>query len=128
MNRRTFHLVHEQARANAMECVKTAPGGFVVTVAEPRRTNSQNRRYWGGGVLAQIAEQARVAGRRFDATAWHELFKRQFIGLLELPDGSVVGMSSAHLGKKAFSEFCDRVEAHAATELGVTFHDLQPHD
>ena len=100
---------------------------YVLTVALRKRTPAQNSRYWGKGVLAQIAEQATVNGRLFDAKSWHELFKRKFIGVVELPDGSVQGMSSKKLNTAEFSEFCTKVEAYAASELGVTFYDLAPH-
>ena len=101
-------------------------GRWMLTLRRRTRTSQQNRRYWGNGVLAQIARQATSHGRLFDAETWHELFKRKFIGVIELPDGSVVGMSSTDLTTAEFSIFCDQVEAFAATELGVTFYDLQP--
>jgi hypothetical protein len=47
---------------------------------------------------------------------------------IELPDGQVTGKSSTTLTTVEFAEFCDRVEAYAAIELGVTFYDLQPHN
>lgn len=104
-----------------------AGGRWVLTVTRRKRTAPQNRRYWGKGVLAQIAEQAAPNGRLYPAEVWHEQFKRQFIGVLELPNGQVVGKSSTDLSTTEFSEFCDKVEAYAATELGVTFYDLQSH-
>ena len=100
---------------------------MVLTCSLKKRTNPQNRRYWGRGVLAQVAEQATSGGKLFEASTWHELFKRKFIGVIELPDGSVVGMSSRRLNTAEFSEFCEQVEAYAATELGVCFVDLEPH-
>jgi len=101
---------------------------LVLTVKLRTRTSKQNRRYWGGGVLAQIAKQATVNGRMFDAEVWHEQFKRMFIGVIELPSGEVVGMSSAKLSTAEFCEFCDKVEAYAGTDLGVVFEDLIPHE
>jgi hypothetical protein len=98
---------------------------LVLVVKERQRTSPQNRRYWGKGVLAQIAEQAVVNGKQYDAETWHELFKRMFIGVKELPNGEIVGMSSKELSTVEFSDFCSKVEAYAATELGVTFYDLQ---
>ena len=98
---------------------------LVLVVKERQRTTPQNRRYWGKGVLAQIAEQAVVNGKQYDAETWHELFKRMFIGVKELPNGEIVGMSSKELSTTEFSDFCTQVEAYAATELGVTFYDLQ---
>lgn len=103
-------------------------GRWVLTVARRKRTPKQNRRYWGGGVLAQIAAQAVVNGRQYPAEVWHEQFKRQFIGVEELPSGEVVGKSSTGLTTAEFSAFCDQVEAWAATELGVTFYDLAPRE
>lgn len=103
-------------------------GRWVLTVGRRKRTAKQNKRYWGKGVLAQVAEQAVVHGRQFSAETWHEQFKRKFIGVVELPDGSVIGKSSTGLDTAEFSAFCDQVEAYAATELGVTFYDLAPRE
>ena len=97
---------------------------LVLTCKLRTRTAKQNKRYWSRGVLAQIAEQAVVNGRQYDAEVWHEQFKRQFIGVEELPDGSVRGKSSAKLTTAQFSEFCAQVEAYACTELSVVFYEL----
>jgi len=98
---------------------------WVLTISKRKRTKPQNRRYWGKGVLAQIAEQATVNGKLFAAETWHEQFKRQFIGVIELPNGEVIGMSSTGLSTSEFCEFCTQVEAYAATELGVVFYELE---
>ncbi len=100
---------------------------WVLTVTRKKRSPAQNRRYWGRGVLAQIAEQAAVNGKLYPADVWHEQFKRQFIGVIELPNGQLIGKSSTKLTTKEFCDFCDEVEAWAATELGVRFVDLEPH-
>lgn len=97
---------------------------WVLTVGKRKRTNPQNRRYWGKGVLAQIAQQATVNGRLYPAEVWHEQFKRMFIGVIELPNGEVVGKSSTDLDTSQFSDFCSEVEAYAAG-LGVTFYELE---
>lgn len=75
--------------------------------------------------MAQIAEQATVNGKQFSSEVWHEFAKRKFIGVEELPNGEVIGKSSAKLTTAEFSEFCSQVEAYAASELGVTFYDLE---
>lgn len=100
---------------------------LTLTVSLKKRTKPQNRRYWGRGVLAQIAEQATVNGRLFSAEVWHELAKRKFIGVDELPNGDVIGKSSTSLTTAEFCDFCTRVEAWAATDLGVRFVDLERH-
>ena len=101
---------------------------LMLTVKPKPRTLKQNKRYWGNGVLAQIAAQAVVNGRLYSAETWHEQFKRQFIGVEELPNGSVIGKSSTGLTTAEFCDFSDQVEAWAATELGVRFVDLMPHE
>lgn len=98
---------------------------WVLTIGRKKRTKPQNRRYWGNGVLAQVASQATVNGRLFSAETWHEQFKRQFIGVEELPNGEVIGKSSTGLSTVEFSDFCTQVEAYAASELGVIFYDLE---
>ena len=98
---------------------------WVLTISRRKRTKPQNARYWGKGVLAQIAAQAVVNGRLYSAETWHEQFKRDFIGFDELPNGQIVGKSSKGLSTAEFSEFCAAVEAFAATELGVTFYELE---
>ena len=120
-NRLLFCLSHATARQNAAQAVMQAPDGWFVELKPRVRTLEQNSRYWGRGVLSQIAEKATVVGRRYSAEVWHEQFKRQFIGIEELPNGQIVGKSSAKLSIKEFSEFVDKVEAFAATELGVLF-------
>lgn len=125
MNLRTFNLVHAQARAGALQAIKDAPEGYQVTVGPPKRTKAQNRRYWGRGVLAQIAEQVSVSGKKYSTESWHEMFKRRFIGVIELPSGDIVGKSSADLDKTDFAKFCQEIEAYASTDLGVVFIDLQ---
>ena len=97
---------------------------LVLSVKKEKRSVPQNRRYWGRGVLAQIAEQAAVNGKLYTSEVWHEQFKRQFIGVEELPNGQVIGKSSTGLNKAEFSDFCTQVEAFAAQELGVVFYDL----
>jgi hypothetical protein len=53
----------------------------------------------------QIAAQAAPSGRLPSAEVRHEQFKRQFIGVIELPNGQVIGESSAKLSTAEFSEF-----------------------
>ena len=98
---------------------------WVLTIAPRKRTKAQNRRYWGNGVLSQVAAQAAINGRLYSTGTWHEQFKRMFIGVEQLPNGEVIGKSSTALSTVEFSEFCTAVEAYAASELGVTFYELE---
>jgi len=124
-NRTQAWAVIQQQVFPFLKAVLQGGGRWVLTISRRKRTPPQNKRYWGRGVLAQVAEQATVNGKLYGAETWHELFKRKFIGVIELPDGSVVGKSSTGLSTTEFSDFCAQVEAYAASELGVTFYDLE---
>ena len=117
-----IYLANGQRRLEALQAVKQAKLGSTITI-ERTRTLDQNSRYWSNGVLAQIAKKARVDGRRYSAECWHEFFKQEFIGVIELPNGRVVGKSSKKLSVEKFAEFVQQVEAYAATELDVVFID-----
>lgn len=96
---------------------------------ESDRSVQQNRFYW-GPCLSEISEQARVGGQRYTTEAWHELFKRQFLGF-EIEKVHVAGRkrptvirrlrSTAALSVRQMSEYLDKLQAFAATDLGVQF-------
>ncbi|KVX03995.1 recombination protein NinB [Alcaligenes faecalis] len=112
-------------RANARAAIDIdKPLKVIVTQAEAKRRSVQNRYYW-AAVITPIAEQAWVGGHQFSKESWHELYGRMF-GVCEditLPDGEVVTrrLSTTDMTVSQFSEYCERVQAHAAQEYGVEF-------
>lgn len=96
---------------------------------EDDRSVQQNKFYW-GACLKEISEQARINGQKYTPEAWHELFKRQYLGY-EIKKVTVAGSqrkkvirrlrSTTDLKVRAMSKFLDQVQAFAATELGVHF-------
>lgn len=120
-----WQAFHAFVKANAKACNdRGRPLRLIVTEEEERRRLQQNRFYW-GAVISRIAEQAWVDGRQFGKDAWHEYYGRLF-GVCEdvtLPDGEVVTrrLSTSDMSVKDFSEYCEKVQAHAATEFGVEF-------
>lgn len=96
---------------------------LVVTIEHEHRQRStqQNKRYW--ALLANIAEAATIDGRRFDQETWHYWFKQKFIGVEEivLPDGQVIHqpISSTKLSVAEFNAYMERIEAYAASDLGM---------
>jgi hypothetical protein len=123
---RTF-ILREEVNANALWSFlkanwrDTARAGkpLAVTVQEykAKRSGDQNRYYWQR--LNEIAEQAWIGGRQFSADAWHEHFKRQFVGSEDLPHGGTAGISTTSLSVAEFAEYVGKVEAYAASELGI---------
>jgi hypothetical protein len=103
---------------------KGEPLRVIVTAEEKQRNAQQNRFYW-GGVLKQISEQAWIDGRQFDKDAWHEFFARKY-GVLDelvLPDGEIITRrkSTTQMTIGEFSTFLSDVQAYASGELGVEF-------
>lgn len=101
-----------------------SPLRIILTSEERKRNNQANRFYW-GAVLRNIAEQAWVNGQQFSAEVWHEHYARKF-GVCEdvtLPNGEVIvrRKSTTDMSEKEFSEYTTRVQADAASNLGVEF-------
>lgn len=120
-----LHVVLKSNRAPMAEA--GTPLQVTVTIYRATRKQEQNSLYW--VILGQIAEQAWVAGRRFDAETWHVHCKRNFLPeknergadkwrLLPNGDRELV-MSSTDLNVSEFSTYLNEVQAYAATELGV---------
>lgn len=120
------HQVWPQIKA-----MTTAGQEVEITVErrEDDRSVQQNRFYW-GVALKDISNQARVDGVAYSAEAWHELFKRQFLGY-EIKKVAVAGRkrptvirrlkSTTDLKVRAMSKYLDQLQAFAASELGVQF-------
>ena len=100
----------------------------------------RQRKFLHGPVLAQISEQVRVEGERYVAAIWKTYFRNLFIGdrwvVRKVPRWDAVAgklivpkrgtphrerISTEDLSVKQYSEFIDKVIAHAATEFGVAF-------
>jgi len=101
------------------------PLRVVVTAEDRKRTPEQNARYWGRAVLGTIADQAWIGGRQFDSETWHENLAEMFCPRVEFTrtDGTIGSRrkSTSEMGVREFSEYVERVEIYAATELGVEF-------
>jgi hypothetical protein len=98
-------------------------------VAEDMRSVAQNRYYW-GVVLKCVAEQVKIEGQLWEAEAWHNLFKRKFLGYA-ITKEKIAGRkrkvvrrtlrSTTGLSVRKMSLYLERVMAYAVSDLGVTF-------
>lgn len=110
--------LHAFLKANAAALAQQGkPLAVEVREHKAKRSSQANRRYW--ALLRFISENAFVAGRQFSDDAWHEHFRRKFIGCEDLPDGSTVGISTTTLDVGAFNDYMAQIEAYAATDLGL---------
>ncbi len=92
---------------------------LVISISEykSKRSLEQNKYYW--RLLENIARNAWVSGKQFSAETWHEQAKRLFIGMIELPDGSLAGMSTTGLNVAEFHDYITQIESYATAELGI---------
>ena len=91
----------------------------VKTAKDPR--SLQALRFYWAVVLRDVSEQIVLDGRRYSKDVWHEQFKREFIGVVELPNGQAYGISSGTLNSTEFSIFVTQVQAWAQMQHGVEF-------
>jgi hypothetical protein len=70
--KRTFRLVHAQARQGAMHAIAHAPDGWIATISEPKRNSSQNERFH--AICGDIAKsRLEWAGKPRTAAQWKVL-------------------------------------------------------
>jgi hypothetical protein len=116
-------LINHDAREKALEAVRDAKLGWVVSVSKPNRTTAQNALYW--AVLHEIADQIKP-GSEYSAEIWHSYFKTLFLNgrVIELPNGNVIEQEPTTTGMTtaAFSDYVERVIAWA-TEKGLVWTD-----
>lgn len=130
-DKRTFILVHPQARANAIHAVQTTPDGYAVTIQEANRSLDQNAAQW--PILEAFSAQLTwpVNGQMVKMTAeeWKDVltaaFQRETARLAMGLDGGVVmlGQRTSKFGKKKFSEWLEFLHAVAAQRGVVVYQD-----
>lgn len=139
---RKILLVGEEQRERAIAALRNAPIDparaleFVLREEVKERKLDQNALMW-VGPLKDIAEQGYVDGKTYSAKVWHEHFKEQYLpedydpalckeGYRKWdykPNGERVMVgSSTDLTVSGFALYLTKVQAYAASELGVVFH------
>ena len=118
-------LTNENARWKALEAVRNAKPGWVVSITKPNRSNAQNALYW--AVLAEISEQIKP-NASYSPEIWHAYFKTLFLPgrMLELPGGKVVEQEPTTTGLTVaqFSEYVEKVISWSAEKGLVWTEDL----
>lgn len=76
MNKRRYILAHAVARQRAVEDVRAAPEGYVVTVQPPAKSRAQEERYH--AMIGDIAAQWRFCGRTWNPEDMKRLCIDQF--------------------------------------------------
>lgn len=124
MSKRVFFLVHDAARQNAIEAVKTAPDGYCVEVKQKTRSLDQNARMW--AMLGELSRQLEWHGQYLTAENWKDMctaaLKRQQV-VPGIDGGFVVlGSSTRRMTVGEMSELIEFISAFGA-QHGVAFSD-----
>jgi hypothetical protein len=93
------------------------------------RTIQQNRYYW-GVLLKEISDQVMLEGQWWVSEAWHEYFKRKFLGY-SIEKVKIAGKRRAHVIRRLkstadleigpFNKYLEQITAYAVLDLGVYF-------
>lgn len=85
---------------------------LVLRKLKSKRSQDQNRRYW--ALLREVAAVAWVDGRQYSDVVWHEYFKRELIGCIDLPGGATLGISTTGLSIQEMGDYMTKIECWAA--------------
>lgn len=131
--KRTFRLVHAEARRRAAQCVAEAPDGYVVTVAEPTRNLDQNALLW--VLLTAFSEQLKwpVNGEtvKLSPDEWKDILTGAFGQDTRIAKGLnggmvILGTRTSQMGKRRFAEFIEFIQS-VAVDRGVRLADEEVH-
>ena len=122
-DKRIFRLVHNQARAGAIQAIRDAPDGYMCVIQQPTRTLDQNAYQWPYLEGFSNTLQWPVNGRmeKLKPEEWKDILTAAFeldvnpriaAGL----DGGMVmlGRKTREFGKKKFAEWMEFLMATAA--------------
>lgn len=102
----------------------------VVDFEEDKTT--QQRRYYHGYILTEIARQAKVNGEKYAMETWKEHFRKTYLGskrkkiidpMTSKKSWRLERISTESLGVKGYNRLIEMVTAFACTELGVIFSE-----
>lgn len=118
--KRTYRLVHAEARRRAAQDVATAPDGWCVTLSEPTRSLEQNAAQW--PYLAGFAKQKQLcingAMEWVTDEDWKDVLTACWNGEVRMAafDGKVIMLPqrTSSMGKKVFSDWLEFLIAMAA--------------
>ena len=108
------------SRQRAIDAVKQAQEGFVVTVAEATRNLEQNAALW--AILHEISEGVDWHGRKLSPTDWKNVFtaslkRMDVVPNLEGTGFVALGQSTSSMGKREFSDLLELAHAFAAERI-----------
>jgi hypothetical protein len=121
--KQTYILAHPTARQRAIDAVRNAADGMVVTVAEPTRNLEQNAALW--AILSEVSEHVVWHGRKLSPEDWKHIFtaslkRMDVVPNLEGTGFVALGLSTSKMSKREFSDLLELVNAFAAERIEAT--------
>ena len=118
--KRTYRLVHAEARRRAEQDVATAPDGWCVTLSEPTRSLEQNAAQW--PYLEGFARQKQLCingvMQKVTSDDWKDVLTACWNGEVRMAafDGKVIMLPqrTSTMGKRVFSDWLEFLIAMAA--------------
>lgn len=121
-----FRLVHETARARAIDAVRTAPEGMVVSIKPPTRSLEQNALMW--ALLTDLAAQVQWCNRTLSPEDWKCLMTAHLQRNNTVPglEGGfvVLGGYSSRMTVAEMSDLIELIRSFGV-EHGVRWSDAQ---
>lgn len=119
----SFTLISPRVRANALDAVRSAPDGYIVTVKEPKRTDAQNKHFH--ALCGYIAKSGlKWAGKPRNAGEWklllvsaHSVATNEGSEILPGLEGEFINLreSTALMSKKRGASLIEYTLAFALT-------------
>jgi hypothetical protein len=125
MTKRTLFLSSKAARQRAHVLIDSAPEGWVVKIAEPTRSDEQNRKLWPTiqEIQRQVPEMAPYSAEDIKLRFLNALgTEMRFLPVLEGQGSFPVGYRSSTLTVEQFSLLIELLHKYGA-EHGVTFKE-----
>lgn len=123
MEKQTYRLVHDLARARAAQAVLAAPDSYIVTISPERRTEEQNRLLW--PLLRDVATQIRLHDEYLlTEHEWKDVFtasldkETKVVPNLDRSGFIILrGKSTSRMNKKDFSSLIELIYAYGSEHL-----------
>lgn len=121
----TYQIISPRVRSNAIEAVRNAPEGWVVSIKPATRTTRQNSRLW--ALLTDLAQQVDWYGQKLSAADWKDvctasLRKSRVVPGIDQGTYVVTGLHTSTMTIAELGDLMLLIEAFGA-EHGVVFSD-----
>jgi len=113
-----YTLSHQTARDRAIEAIRNAPDGYVVTIKEPKRSLEANAALW--AALTDISKQVDWYGNKLTKEEWKDVLSASLKRQKVVPsiDGGfvVMGMSTSRMSKAELSDLLELIKMFGSNQ------------